>query len=261
VWGVEVAEAAGLTVSLHQSWAIPLAIEFACAPGELIALVGPSGAGKTTVLRSIAGLYRPAAANIRCGGLVWADTDAKIWRPPHLRRVGLVFQSYALFPHLTALANVEAALNEKPPGDRRSEARALLDRVDLGDVAFRKPDQLSGGQQQRVALARAMAREPHALLLDEPLSAVDRRTRRKLREIIVSIRSAAQTPIILVTHDLGEAMELADRLIVIDRGETLQIGEPSQVLAEPASERVRDALDFSTDTPNAATNNKGTFGL
>jgi molybdate transport system ATP-binding protein len=236
-------------VSLHQSGAIPLAIEFACAPGELIALVGPSGAGKTTVLRSIAGLYRPATTNIRCGGTIWADSDAKIWRPPHQRRVGLVFQSYALFPHLTALANVEVALNQKPAGVRRSEARTLLDRVDLGDVALRKPDQLSGGQQQRVALARAMAREPHVLLLDEPLSAVDRRTRRNLREILVSIRSSARTPIILVTHDLDEAMELADRLIVVDRGETLQIGAPSQVLASPASDLVRNALDFSTDAP------------
>ena len=243
------AESAGLAVSLHQSGAIPLAIEFACAPGELIALVGPSGAGKTTVLRSIAGLYRPATTNIRCGSLIWADSDAKIWRPPHQRRVGLVFQSYALFPHLTALANVEVALNQKPANVRRNKARTLLDRVDLGDVALRKPGQLSGGQQQRVALARAMAREPHVLLLDEPLSAVDRRTRRTLREILVSIRRSAQTPIILVTHDLDEAMELADRLIVVDRGETLQIGTPSQVLASPASDLVRDALDFSMGAP------------
>jgi molybdate transport system ATP-binding protein len=245
------AETAGLAVSLHQSGPIPLDIEFACSPGELVALVGSSGAGKTTILRSIAGLYRPVTANVRCGGAVWADASAKIWRPPHQRRVGLVFQSYALFPHLTALANVEAALGQKAPGDRQSEARILLDRVDLGAIADRKPDQLSGGQQQRVALARALAREPQLLLLDEPLSAVDRRTRRKLREILASIRSAAQTPIVLVTHDLDEAMDLADRLIVVDRGEMLQMDTPSRVLATPKSDRVREALDIPIEAPSA----------
>jgi len=179
----------GLSVCLRQSGPIPLDVEFACAPGELVALIGPSGAGKTTILRSIAGLYRPAAARIECGGETWAATDAKVWRPPHQRRVGLVFQSYALFPHMSALANVEAALGDRPARDRQRAAQDLLERVDLDGVAHRKPDQLSGGQQQRVALARAMARDPQVLLLDEPLSAVDRRTRRKLREVLTSIRT------------------------------------------------------------------------
>jgi molybdate transport system ATP-binding protein len=237
-------ETSGLIAFLRQSGPIPLDVAFACAPGELVALVGPSGAGKTTILRSIAGLHRPATAHIQCAGETWAQTEAKIWRPPHRRRVGLVFQSYALFPHLSALANVEAALGHRPVRDRRGAAQQLLGRVDLDDVADRKPDQLSGGQQQRVALARAMAREPDVLLLDEPLSAVDRRTRRKLREVLTSIRRLSQTPVILVTHDLDEAAELADRLIVVDRGELVQMGAPSEVLAAPASDRVRAALDL-----------------
>jgi molybdate transport system ATP-binding protein len=240
------AEPPGLVVSLQQAGPIPLDAGFACGPGELIALVGPSGAGKTTILRSIAGLYRPAVAHIQCAGESWTDTDAKIWLPPHRRRVGVVFQSYALFPHLTALANVEAALGHRPTGERRRAAQDLLDRVDLGDLAHRNPQQLSGGQQQRVGLARAMARDPQVLLLDEPLSAVDRRTRRKLREVLSTIRAASRTPIVLVTHDLDEAAELADRLLVIDRGELLQSGPPARVLAEPASDRVREALDIAT---------------
>ena len=242
------AEHPGLAVSLQQTGPIPLNVEFTCAPGELVALVGPSGAGKTTILRGIAGIYRPVVAQVRCGGEVWADSDAGIWRPPHLRRIGLVFQSYALFPHLTAVANVEAALGDRAPGDRRCDAQKLLDQVDLADFAHRKPDQLSGGQQQRVALARAMARRPSALLLDEPFSAVDRRTRRKLREVLTTLRTTSKAAIVLVTHELGEVADLADRLIVIDRGDLLQVGTPAEVLADPRSGRVREALDIVVDS-------------
>ncbi len=177
------------------------------------------------MLRAIAGLYRPEHALITCAGERWTDTAANVFLPPHNRRVGYVFQSYALFPHLTALGNVEAALTHRPRGQREARARELLALMHLDGLETRKPGALSGGEQQRVALARALAREPRVLLLDEPLSAVDRRTRRQLRGELAALRSAVPIPIVLVTHDLDEAIALADRLIVMDRGEILQVDD------------------------------------
>ncbi|MEO6528547.1 MAG: ABC transporter ATP-binding protein [Gemmatimonadaceae bacterium] len=237
-------DAPGLVVELRQGGPIPLDVSFECHAGELIALIGPSGAGKTTILRAIAGLYRPAVTRVACGGEIWADTRTGVFRPPHDRRVGMVFQSYALFPHLTALGNVEVALSHRSPAERRAAAHDLLGLVQLDALSHRKPSELSGGQQQRIALARALAREPRVLLLDEPLSAVDRRTRRHLREELAVVRSAVRVPIVLVTHDLDEAAALANRLIVIDEGQVLQAGLPGEVLADPQSDRVRDALDL-----------------
>jgi molybdate transport system ATP-binding protein len=234
----------GITVVLDQAGPIPLGIAFSCEPSSLTAIVGPSGAGKTTVLRSIAGLYTPASARITCGGAVWHDSAAHIVLSPQERKVGLVFQSYALFPHLDALRNVEAALSGRPAGDRRQRARELLALVHLSAAERRRPLELSGGEQQRVALARALAREPDVLLLDEPLSAVDRRTRRHLHNQLLEVRAQTRCPIILVTHDIDEAAALADQMIVIDRGEVIQHGAPRDVLASPASSRVREALDI-----------------
>jgi molybdate transport system ATP-binding protein len=241
-----------LEVELEQAGPIPLAVTLACAAGEMLALVGPSGSGKTTVLRAIAGLYRPAKGLVRCGGETWLDTASGIAVPPHLRRAGLVFQHYALFPHMTALANVTAAMGHRPSADRQAEAHRLLDLVHLDGLAHRYPAELSGGQQQRVALARALAREPRALLLDEPFSAVDRRVRRELHAELAAIRMAIRVPIVLVTHDLGEAAGLADRLAVIDRGEILQVGSPRDVIANPSSARVAEALDLEPGAPSAA---------
>lgn len=236
---------AGLHVHLRQAGPIPLRVDLHCAPGEVLALVGPSGAGKSTVLRAIAGLHRPREGRIACGDAVWLDTARGVDRPAHRRAVGLVFQSYALFPHMSALGNVVAALGERPHAEREARARALLGLVGLGDLAARKPAFLSGGQQQRVALARALAREPQALLLDEPFAAVDRRARRRLREDLAALRGTAlRGPIVLVTHDLDEAASWADRLCVIEGGETLQAGSPAEVLAAPANDRVRRALDL-----------------
>ena len=234
----------GLSLKITQAGPIPLAAELTCAPGEMLAIVGPSGAGKTTLLRAIAGLYRPDSGRIACGGAVWLDTTAGIDLPPHRRRVGLVFQSYALFPHMSALANVAAAMGHRPKGEREARARALLARVHLEGFEDRRPAALSGGQQQRVAVARALAREPAVLLLDEPFSAVDRRTRRQMHADLASLRKTLAIPILLVTHDLDEAGALADRLCVLDRGETLQTGPPAEVKSAPSSPRVRDALDL-----------------
>ena len=241
------AEAPGLDVRLHQSGPIPLDVRFSCAPGQLLALVGPSGAGKTTILRAIAGLMRPREGHIACGGEVWLDTTKGLAEPPHRRRVGLVFQGYALFPHMNAIANVAAALGHLPLGQRRGRAGALLASVHLEGLEKRWPAELSGGQQQRVALARALAREPAVLLLDEPFSAVDRRTRRALHDEIAALRSSLHIPMVLVTHDLGEVAALADGVCVLDGGTILQSGPPRAVMDAPLSAAVREALDLPDD--------------
>jgi molybdate transport system ATP-binding protein len=235
----------GLHVRLQQTGSIPLAVEFSCAQGELLALIGLSGSGKTTTLRSIAGLYRPRDGTVRCNGAVWLDTKEGIDLPPHRRPVGFVFQSYALFPHMTALRNVVAALGHRPADERIARARELLALVHLAGFEARRPAALSGGQQQRVAVARALAREPLVLLLDEPFSAVDRPTRRKLHAELAELRQSVHIPIVLVTHDIDEAAALADRLCVIDHGETLQTGRPAELLAAPVNARVATALDLS----------------
>ena len=238
------ADALGLEVWLKQDAPIPLDIRVSCAPGESLALVGPSGGGKTTILRAIAGLTRPREGLVRCGDEVWLDTSAGVFAPPYRRRAGLVFQSYALFPHMNALANVAAALGHLPRAIRRERAAELLASVHLQGLEQRRPSALSGGQQQRVALARALAREPAVLLLDEPFSAVDRRTRRALHDEIAALRQGLNIPIVLVTHDLGEVAALADSVCVIDAGRSLQSGTPEQVLAAPMNARVREALDL-----------------
>ena len=234
----------GIQVALKQSGPIPLAVDFSCNEGELLALIGPSGAGKSTTLRAIAGLYLPQSGRVACNGSVWLDTKHGINIPPHKRRAGLVFQNYALFPHMTALANVTAALGHRPASERIVRARELLTLVHLGNLEQRRPAELSGGEQQRVAVARALAREPAVLLLDEPFSAVDRRTRRKLHAELAELRKAVRVPIVLVTHDIDEAADLADRMCVIDHGETLQTARPAELLAAPASKRIANALDL-----------------
>lgn len=208
---------------------IPLDVAFRVEPGELLALVGHSGSGKTTLLRTVAGLWRPATARVAVDGTTWLDTAAKVDLPTHRRRLGLVFQTYALFPHMSAAQNVMAAM-DKPDGD---EAGRILDLVNLHGLADRRPAQLSGGQQQRVALARALARRPRALLLDEPFSAVDRATREKLYAEIVALRAHLAMPVVLVTHDVNEAQLLADRMVVIEKGRVVRGGATAEVMADP----------------------------
>jgi molybdate transport system ATP-binding protein len=228
-------EAKGLTVRIEQEQPIPLDIDLAARPGEILAIVGPSGSGKSTTLRAIAGLDKPQSGHIVCNGATWLDTATGIDLAARQRRVGLVFQSYALFPHLTTLENVLEALQDRPAESRRDEALALLARIRLEGLEDRLPRQLSGGQQQRVAVARALARRPDVLLLDEPFSAVDRVTRQRLQHELAELRHDLPMPVLLVTHDLDEAARLADRICVIHRGRSLQTASPEAVMTRPVS--------------------------
>jgi len=232
-----------LAVELAQGAPIPLDARFECGEGELLALVGPSGSGKTTILRAIAGLICPASGSVRANGAAWFDEHTFV--PPQARRVGLVFQHYALFPHLTATGNVQAALPPTLPREMRSSiAGELLEFVRLAGLEDRLPRQLSGGQQQRVALARALARDPQVLLLDEPFSAVDQVTRRRLQRELAQMRQRLRIPIVLVTHDLEEAATLADRMVVLHHGRTLQSGPPFDVLARPQTVEIARLVDY-----------------
>lgn len=221
-----------LEVEARATAPIPLDIEFSVQPGELLALVGHSGSGKSTLLRTIAGLWTPTEARVRVNGETWLDTRARIDLAPHRRRVGIVFQSYALFPHMTALANVMSAMGHLPAGEREIRARRLLALVNLAGLEQRRPAQLSGGQQQRVAVARALAREPATLLLDEPFSAVDRATRERLYQEIRLLRDHLAMPTILVTHDMEEARLLADRMVVIEDGRLVASGSTAEVMSD-----------------------------
>ena len=246
----------GLQVQLRSASPIRLAAEFDCGAGELVALVGPSGSGKTSMLRAIAGLWTPAdvQGHIRVAGQCWLDTAAKVQLSPQQRRAGLVFQHYALFPHMTAHANVALAAGSGWTG---ADVQALLTRLGLAELSARRPSQLSGGQQQRVALARALVRVmptplaasatsstrlPGVLLLDEPFSAVDAPTRQTLYRELAALRQKVSVPMVLVTHDLGEARRLADRVVIVDAGQTLQIGAPARVFASPRNARVAELV-------------------
>ena len=233
-----------LTVRVVQHAPIPLDATFECRSGELLALTGPSGSGKSTLLRCIAGLERGAHGRIACGDAVWLDSDRTVNLTPQRRSVGIVFQQYALFPHLTARRNVEAALGHRPRDARAARARELLASVHLSGLEDRRPSQLSGGQQQRVAMARALARDPQVLLLDEPFAAVDRVTRQKLYRELAELRRTLAMPIVLVTHDLDEAAMLADRMCILHRGRTLQLGSPHEVMTRPASALVARLVDL-----------------
>ncbi|MGZ6671457.1 MAG: ABC transporter ATP-binding protein [Solirubrobacteraceae bacterium] len=195
---------------------------------ETVALVGPSGAGKTTVLRAIAGLRRPDRGRIALGGRVWFDAAAKVDLPPERRSVGLVFQEYALFPHMTVRANVAFG------GANDARVRELLDRVRIAHLADERPGGLSGGERQRVAVARALARDPQVLLLDEPLSALDAHTRTVVRGELQDVLGALALPTLLVTHDFRDAAALADRIGVIVDGRLHQEGTAAELVAHPA---------------------------
>jgi molybdate transport system ATP-binding protein len=217
--------------------ALDLDLTVAVTPGECLAVAGPSGAGKTSLLRVAAGLLRPEHGLVEAGDETWLDTRRGVDLPPERRRCGYLFQEYALFPHLSAWQNVAYPLRGS---DRRQRAAALLDRFGMGALADARPGTLSGGERQRVALARALAREPDVLLLDEPLSALDARTRAgAVRELGALLRDA-DVPAVLVTHDFAEAAALGDRVAIVDAGRMLQEGTPSELAAAPRSAFVAD---------------------
>ncbi|MFK8082915.1 MAG: ABC transporter ATP-binding protein [Granulosicoccus sp.] len=228
----------GLEVAIRQQTPISINVTLHCAPGELLALVGPSGSGKSTVLRSIAGLNRADHARVRCCGELWEDSQTCIHMKTQQRKVGMVFQEYALFPHKSALDNVMLATPGPSRKLRKCKAKALLERTNMTGLEHRMPSTLSGGQKQRVAIARALAREPKVLLLDEPFSAVDQQTRRKLYRELAALRQSLELPIVLVTHDLAEVQLLADSLCLMHRGTSLQQGPVAQVINRPASRNI-----------------------
>jgi len=206
----------------RRSFDLELALEVG---RETVALVGPSGAGKTSVLRAIAGLARPARGTIACGDEVWFDAERRVDRRPEERSVGFVFQEYALFPHLTVEQNVSFG------GGR---ADGLLRRLRIEHLARVKPSQLSGGERQRVAIARALARSPRVLLLDEPMAALDPHTRGKVRAELHDLLRELALPALLVTHDFEDAAALADRVGVLVDGHLRQLGAPAELLGSPA---------------------------
>lgn len=210
--------------------------------GRITALVGPSGSGKTSILRAIAGLLRLKHAQVTLGAEIWSDDSRH--RPTRDRPIGYVSQHYGLFPHLTVQGNVETALLHLGDSERNSRATDCIRLAHMAGLEARYPHELSGGQKQRAALARAIARNPQVLLLDEPFSAVDRSTRKRLYEELLRLHRQLGMTVVLVTHDLDEAAQLASHLILLHHGRPVQAGPTTEVLTRPASERAARLLDI-----------------
>ncbi|WP_199424962.1 ABC transporter ATP-binding protein [Actinotalea solisilvae] len=231
--------------------------------GEVLAVVGPNGAGKSTLLRAVAGLEALDAGRLTLGGRVLDDAAARVFVPPAGREVGTVFQDHRLFPHLTAAANV--AFGPRARGADRATAdaaaRAWLDRLGVGHLATRRPHELSGGQAQRVALARTLAADPRALVLDEPLAALDPRARADVHRALAEHLAPFAGPCVVVTHDVVDALVLADRLVVLEDGRVVQEGAPGAVVRRPATPYVAHLLGLNLCTgpvPFATTAPDGT---
>lgn len=223
-----------ITLDLHKKLSAPrgemdLSFRTQVKPGEIIALYGESGAGKTSILRMIAGLMTPDWGKISVNEKSWLDSSDKINLPPHQRKIGLVFQDYALFPNMTIRENLIFAL-EKNQDDHIVDE--LITITELGLLQHKKPDSLSGGQKQRAALARALVRTPDILMLDEPLSAIDYSMRQKLQDFLLTIHQKYQPTTFLVTHSISEIFRLAHRVMVIHQGQIIKDGSPVEVFSK-----------------------------
>jgi ABC-type Fe3+/spermidine/putrescine transport system ATPase subunit len=219
-------------------------VSFAIFSGEIFTLLGPSGCGKTTTLRLAAGLEEPDGGEILINGAPVAASERGLFLPPEKRRLGMVFQSYAIWPHLTVFENVAFPLRvRRQPNDSiRQRVAQVLESVGLAGLSERGATQLSGGQQQRVALARALVYEPALLLLDEPLSNLDAKLREQMRFELRALQRSLRLTILYVTHDQTEAMTLSDRIAVVHRGRLEQMGKPEEVYEKPANSFVADFL-------------------
>lgn len=219
---------ASIQLARSADWALD--IELVCPPG-VTCIMGPSGSGKSTILGVLAGLTLPDRGRVAIGDEVWLDTASATNVPVHRRRMAYVFQNLALFPHMTALHNVEYGMDQVPRAEREAKAMTLLERVGVGYLAKRRPRTFSGGEAQRVALARALARSPHLVLLDEPFSALDPDLRAQLIELVRELVAEAGVPLVHVTHSVGEARQLADQIVRIEKGKVVARGTPGEVLA------------------------------
>lgn len=206
----------------------PLQADFNIEKGTFVTLYGKSGAGKTSILRMLAGLMTPEKGKIVINGTTWYNSGENIDLPPQKRKAGFVFQDFALFPNMNVRENLEFALNK---GENKKIINDLIEVNELGDLQHRKPETLSGGQKQRVALARALVQMPELLLLDEPLSSLDIEIRKKLQQYILKIHREFKLTTILVSHDISEIIKMSDKVIEIDQGKITKEGNPSQVFA------------------------------
>jgi len=212
-------------------------VNLSVAKGEFVTLLGPSGCGKTTTLRCIAGLERPDGGEIRIGDDVVASAEGGVYLNPEDRNIGMVFQSYAVWPHMTVFDNVAYGLRVRRAGSAEIKRKTMraLDLVGLADFAGRYATKLSGGQRQRVALARAIVYEPRVVLFDEPLSNLDAKLREQMRDELVRLQKEVGITSIYVTHDQGEALVMSDRVVVMDKAVIQQIGDPQTIYSEPAN--------------------------
>jgi iron(III) transport system ATP-binding protein len=236
-------------------------VSLSVTPGEFVTLLGPSGCGKTTTLRCIAGLERPDGGEISIGGEIVASAEAGIFLNPENRNIGMVFQSYAVWPHMTVFDNVAYGLRVRraPVSVVKQRTTRALELVGLGHLAERYATKLSGGQRQRVALARAIVYEPRVVLFDEPLSNLDAKLREQMRVELVRLQHDVGITSIYVTHDQAEALVMSDRVVVMDKGEIQQIGDPRTIYDRPANTFVANFIGVANLMEGALVGRSGEF--